>query len=103
MPHLAPQRFSQLALAPVVFAVIALTLTGCGRRGTLEPPPGAPGQSATSQSSASRLTPGLVSGASRQNAADRDPLSQPPRSGDLEDDEPAIPAPNRPFILDAIL
>jgi predicted small lipoprotein YifL len=100
LPHLVSQRFSIATLAPVALAVIVLTLAGCGRRGTLEAPPGAPG-AATSQSPGTRLTPGLV-GSARQNPADRDPLSPPSRAG-VEEDEPPIPAPDRPFILDAIL
>ena len=39
---------------------------------------------------------------SRQNVADRDPLAPTSRLGE-EADEPPVPAPNRPFILDAIL
>lgn len=101
MPHSALQRLCRTATAPVIFAVIALALAGCGRRGSLEAPPGAPGAS-SAQTSGPRLTPALGGSPSRQNAADRDPLAQPSR-GETEEDEPPIPAPNRPFVLDAIL
>ncbi|MFN3889968.1 MAG: LPS translocon maturation chaperone LptM [Beijerinckiaceae bacterium] len=87
-------------LAPVLLGVIALALAGCGRRGPLEAPPGAPA-AASAQNQSPRLAPAGVG--SRQNIADRDPLSRPPRTGDLEEDEPPIPAPKRPFILDPIL
>lgn len=103
MPHLVTHRFSRPAFAPVIVVAIALALTGCGRRGALEAPPGASGQSATDQSSATRLAPGIGGTVPRQSAADRDPLSQPSRSGEFEEDEAPIQAPDRPFILDAIL
>ena len=87
----------------MLVAVIALTVAGCGRRGALEAPPGAPGQTASGQNSGNRLTPGIASGSSRQSAANRDPLAPTSRTSDGEEEEPPIPAPNRPFILDAIL
>jgi predicted small lipoprotein YifL len=92
---------SKAALVPIALLAAALTLAGCGRRGALEPPPGAPGASA--QGSGSRLAPSPVGNPARQSAANRDPLSQPTRTGDVEEDEAPIPAPNRPFILDSLL
>lgn len=102
MPHSSSRPFQFASFAPVLLAVIALTLAGCGRRGALEAPPGAPGQTASGQKPGNRLSP-VAAGTSRQSAADRDPLAPTSRSSDGEDDEPPIPAPNRPFILDAIL
>jgi predicted small lipoprotein YifL len=103
VPQLAPKRFLISRLAPALLAVAVLSLAGCGRRGALEAPPGASGASASSPAAASRLSPGLTGGSSRQNLADRDPLSPPARRGDAVEDGPPIPAPDRPFILDAIL
>ena len=102
MPHLPSRRPYISGFAPVLLAVIALTLAGCGRRGALEAPPGAPGQTANGQSSGNRLSP-VASGTSRQSAADRDPLAPTSRISGGDEEEAPIPAPNRPFILDAIL
>jgi predicted small lipoprotein YifL len=103
VPYLLSRPFQIAGYAPVLVAVIALTVAGCGRRGALEAPPGAPGQTASGQNSGNRLTPGIASGSSRQSAANRDPLAPTSRTSDGEEEEPPIPAPNRPFILDAIL
>ena len=78
MPTHALTRCAVLALA-----IAALGLSGCGRRGNLEPPPGsgqAPAPAATSQSP---VVPGL--------------------DGAKGSDAPVITAPNQPFILDPLL
>lgn len=93
------QSFTTTSLALAALVTISLTLAGCGRRGALEAPPGAAGASASKPQGA-RLTPGGAT--SRQNLADRDPLAPTSRLGE-EEDEPPVSAPNRPFILDAIL
>lgn len=101
MPRIFSQRSPSTSLALIALVAITLALPGCGRRGALEAPPDATGASASKPQSANRLTPG-IGGASRQNVANRDPLAPTTRAGD-EEDEPPVPAPNRPFILDAIL
>lgn len=103
MPHFLYRPFRNAGFAPVLIAVIAISLAGCGRRGALEAPPGAPGQAASGQNSGNRLTPGIAGGSTRQNAANRDPLAPTSRTSEGDEEEPPIPAPNRPFILDAIL
>ena len=104
MSHLAFKRASSRAILPLALVAIALTLAGCGRRGSLEAPEGATGAAAsTGRRPASRLTPGTARSTARQDPSSRDPLSQTSRGAQIDDDEPPIPAPKRPFILDPIL
>ncbi len=102
MPRFFSQRSPSTALALIALLAITLALPGCGRRGALEAPSNAAGASASKPQSANRLTPGIGSATSRQDAATRDPLAPSSRLGE-EEDEPPVPAPNRPFVLDAIL
>lgn len=76
----------QVKKASVLFTLsvlLALPLTGCGRRGQLESPD----------------TPAAASGQPRQEG--RYSLGAQ-KSGESDDDAPVI-APKRPFILDSIL
>ena len=69
--------------AVLAMAIAALGLSGCGRRGNLEPPPGsgqAPAPAATNQS----IVPQGLDGAKGSDA-------------------PAVTAPKQPFILDMLL
>lgn len=102
MPHLAYKRVFSPAFLPVALTLIALGLSGCGRRGQLEAPEGARASGAT-QTSANRLNPVPARSSTRQDPTNRDPLSQTGRGAQVDDDEPPITAPNRPFILDSIL
>lgn len=102
MPRIFSQRSPSTSLALIALVAITLALPGCGRRGALEAPTDAAGASAPRQQSGNRLTPGIGGATTRQNVANRDPLAPTSRAGE-EEDEPPIPAPNRPFILDAIL
>ncbi len=102
MPRFFSQRPPSTSLALIALVAITFALPGCGRRGALEAPPDASGASASKPQSATRLTPSVGGATSRQNLADRDPLAPASRLGQ-EEDEPPVPAPNRPFILDAIL
>ncbi|MBX9758484.1 MAG: lipoprotein [Beijerinckiaceae bacterium] len=102
MAQLAFKRVFSPALLPVALTLIALGLSGCGRRGSLEAPESA-GAGAVSQTSANRLSPTPARSSARQDASSRDPLSQTGRGAQIDDDEAPIPAPNRPFILDSIL
>jgi predicted small lipoprotein YifL len=102
VPRIFSQRSPSTSLALIALVAITLALPGCGRRGALEAPPDVTGASASKPQSANRLTPGIGGATSRQNVADRDPLAPTSRLGE-EADEPPVPAPNRPFILDAIL
>ena len=76
MPTHALTRCAVLALA-----IAALGLSGCGRRGNLEPPPGS-GQ-APAATSQSPVVPGL--------------------DGAKGSDVPVITPPKQPFILDPLL
>lgn len=83
--------------------VVAIALGACGRRGSLEAPPGSTSAaSPSSPTAASRLTPGIAGSSARLDPARTDPLSSQVRPGEGEE-EPPVPAPDRPFILDAIL
>lgn len=104
MSHLALKRVSAPAILPLALIVVALALAGCGRRGSLEAPEGAPNSTgAASQASPARLTPGLARNTGQQDLSSRDPLTPQPRGAQVDDDEAPIPAPNRPFILDSLL
>ncbi|MDP2356483.1 MAG: hypothetical protein Q8M31_10550 [Beijerinckiaceae bacterium] len=102
MLRIFSQRPPSTKLTLIALMAVAIALPGCGRRGALEAPPDAASANALKQQSTNRLTPGIGAAPSRQNAADRDPLAPTSRNG-AEEDEPPVPAPNRPFILDAIL
>ena len=79
------------SLFPLLLAAgLALTVSACGRKGPLEPPPGGKD----------------IPGEENQQPSDREeqaqtsltnPLTQRPRR------PPPIKAPNTPFVLDAIL
>ena len=64
-----------------VIAIVALGLSGCGRRGNLEPPPGS-GQAPTTTNQS--IVPQGLDGAKGSDA-------------------PVITAPKQPFILDPLL
>ena len=76
MPTHALTRCAVLALA-----IAALGLSGCGRRGNLEPPPGS--GRAPAPATQSPVVPGL--------------------DGSKGSDAPVITAPKEPFILDMLL
>ncbi|PNE12629.1 MAG: hypothetical protein CR217_02690 [Beijerinckiaceae bacterium] len=84
--------------AIVVAAVITLLLASCGRRGPLEPPPGAPASNAplagTPGDYEAPANPGELSG--QNTAAGAAP--PPPGAG-----KPAPPHAPKPFVLDPLL
>ncbi|MGB8901087.1 MAG: lipoprotein [Methylocella sp.] len=84
--------------ANVFAAAIALSLASCGRRGPLEPPPGAPASNAsltgTPGDYEAPANPGELSG---QNTAAG---AAPPPPGAAK---PAPPHAPKPFVLDPLL
>lgn len=86
MPHFRDRPFTRLALIGV--AVASLTLAGCGRKGPLDPPPGA----------------SMASQPVAEVPPTTDPLLTPagqPRENVLPQAKPSDP--NRKFFLDGIL
>jgi len=69
--------------AVLAIAIAALGLSGCGRRGNLEPPPGS-GQAAAPAATNQSIVPQGLDGAKGTDA-------------------PVITAPKQPFILDPLL
>jgi predicted small lipoprotein YifL len=86
LPHFRDRPFTRLALIGV--AVASLTLAGCGRKGPLDPPPGA----------------SMASQPVAEVPPTTDPLLTPvgqPRENALPQAKPSDP--NRKFFLDGIL
>ena len=86
MPLFRDRPFTRLALIGV--AVASLTLAGCGRKGPLDPPPGA----------------SMVNQPAAEVPATTDPLVTPvaqPRENLLPQAKPSDP--NKKFFLDGIL
>ncbi|MGH6836162.1 MAG: LPS translocon maturation chaperone LptM [Methylocella sp.] len=84
--------------AIVFAAAVALALTSCGRRGPLEPPPGAPGSNApltgTPGDYEAPANPGELAGQNAANSSGAEApaaAKQPPRR------------PAKPFLLDPLL
>ena len=66
----------------IVCIVAVLALTGCGRRGALEPPPGAPPEPKASQPVLKPQTPGAPGGLFRNTALkpeDPETRTEPPQ------------------------
>jgi predicted small lipoprotein YifL len=98
--------------AAAVVAALALSLSGCGRRGALEPPPGAPPSNAplTGRPDEYRAPTNFVDfprantvgAVGTTGAAGAAPLPLDPE----EPDKPSAPAakpPPKPFLLDPLL
>jgi len=85
-----PQSRLKLGRTVLVVGLLGLALAACGRRGPLEPPPGA--------KNAIDL-PDKQTGAVENNfnATDASPLGKPPKRNK------AIEVPNTPFLLDPLL
>lgn len=95
----------------VVCLVAAVALSGCGRKGPLEPPPGVPQPQVTTPAQAARQTtllqnqdnPGLIQSPNRvYEIPANDKLKQEVAKAPQPINEPAPPRP-RSFILDPLL
>jgi len=86
--------------AAFFIAALALTLTSCGRRGGLEPPPGAaasnPAVTGTPGEAETPTNPGDLTG---QNTANSSSAGAPAQAG-AKQTPPRAP---RPFLLDPLL
>jgi predicted small lipoprotein YifL len=86
--------------AVALVAAVALALASCGRRGPLEPPPGAPASNApltgTPGDYEAPANPGELAG---QNTAASSGAEAPPPGTAKK----APPRPPRPFVLDPLL
>ncbi len=79
------------ARSAIVILALALAVAGCGRKGALEPPPGAPTASTTAPQG---TEPVATPSASLQRPGTSD------QSGPLLED---VVRPDRPFLLDFLL
>ncbi|MGP9820223.1 LPS translocon maturation chaperone LptM [Salinarimonas sp. NSM] len=79
-------RASRASVGVILVVAAALALSACGRRGALEPPPGA----------------GPAPAAEEARVAS-DPLTDVPVGGPREPETAPVAQPDRPFFLDVLL
>jgi predicted small lipoprotein YifL len=94
------RRFLSKRGAIVLAAAISLSLASCGRRGPLEPPPGAPTSNVpltgTPGDYEATANPGELAG---QNTANSNGAATPGQAGGKQ----AAPPVRKPFVLDPLL
>jgi predicted small lipoprotein YifL len=89
---------SKLAAA-LVLAAFALSLGSCGRRGALEPPPGAPASTVPLTGTPDEGPSQYPGDAAGQNTANSGAQATPAQAGA----KPGVPHTPRPFVLDPLL
>lgn len=96
-------RFSHPNLCAVLaLGALALSLAGCGRRGPLEPPPGAAATNAPLTGTPDAFT--LPKNTAEPLAPSAAALGEPRSTNKTEPAQPApAPAAHRPFFLDPLL